>query len=113
MESGNMNKRITFQALTTTTNENGLEMDEWTDYYSCWCSVNNLYGTEYWNAQQVQEENTVNFYVRYCRKLSALDTKNYRIMFEDKPFDIKHIDNVQYANDLLKVKALASTGEVD
>lgn len=112
MESGKFNRRITIQQRSTSTNENGMDVETWTDSYLCWAYVNGLSGTEFWAAQAVQAEETVVFTIRYCRIVKTLDPRNFRILFDGVPYDIKHIDNVRYENDAVKIRAVAHSMDV-
>jgi SPP1 family predicted phage head-tail adaptor len=112
MDAGQFNRRITIQRRVTTVNENGMEIETWTDSYLCWAYVNGISGTEFWSAQAVQAEQTVVFTVRYCRFMKELDTMDFRILFDGKPYDIKNIDNVRYGNDVVKIRAIAHSMEV-
>lgn len=76
----------------------------WVDYKTVWAGVNNLYGKEYWTAKQYGAENTVEFTIRYCAcpDLSIRD----RIKFNGRVFNITFVDNVQYKNETIKIKAV-------
>ena len=102
MNPGELNKRITFQRLTTTTNENGFEVEEWEDFKTVWAAVTNLHGREYFEAAAVQRENTVKFTIRY---LKDIDT-SMRILFQGKQYNITSIDNIKYKNVYMEIKAL-------
>lgn len=86
--------------------ENNFEEPNWKQKYKLMCSVNNLFGNEYWRAKAVQSEKTTVFKVRYSQIIENLDTEKSRIKFNDKPYDIKFIDNVKYENKWLKIKAI-------
>ncbi|MEY8414801.1 phage head closure protein [Tissierella praeacuta] len=102
MNPGELRHRITFQRLTTSTNENGFEIEEWTDVKTVWAGVTNLHGREYFEAAAVQAENTVKFTTRY---LKDVDT-SMRILFKDKQYNITSIDNIKYENKLIEIKAM-------
>lgn len=102
MNPGNLRHRITLQKLTTTTNENGFEIEEWLDIKTVWASITNLHGREYYEAAAVQAEQTVKFTIRY---LKGLDT-SMRILFRDKQYNITAIDNIKYENRFIEIKAL-------
>jgi SPP1 family predicted phage head-tail adaptor len=102
MNPGELRHRITFQKLTTTTNENGFEIEEWTDVKTVWASITNLHGREYYEAAAVQAEQTVKFTIRY---LKDLDT-SMRILFRNKQYNITSIDNIKYENRFIEIKAL-------
>lgn len=102
MEIGELRHRITFQKLTTTTNENGFEVEDWEDYKTVWAAVTNLHGREYFEAAAVQKENTVKFTIRYFK---GFDT-SMRILFQGRQYNIISIDNIKYKNKYIEIKAL-------
>ena len=61
VDIGRLDKRITIQRQDVITDTEGNQTQEWTDFHSCWASVNGVTGREYWQARQSHEENTVNF----------------------------------------------------
>ena len=102
MEIGELRHKITFQKLTTTTNENGFEVEDWEDYKTVWAAITNLHGREYFEAAAVQKENTVKFTIRYFK---GLDT-SMRILFQGRQYNIISIDNIKYKNKYIEIKAL-------
>lgn len=106
MDIGKLDKRITIQKFSTIQNENGFDIEDWVDYKTIWASVNNLWGKEFYAAKQVNMENTVEFVVRYSRDLENISTKEYRIFWNNRAFNIIFIDNIQYENKWLKIKAM-------
>ena len=104
---GKLNKRITIQKFSTTQNENGFDVEDWQTYKTIWASVNNLWGKEFYAAKAVNAENTVEFICRYSRDLiENIDTKEYRIFWNNRSFNITFIDNIQYENKWIKIKCL-------
>jgi SPP1 family predicted phage head-tail adaptor len=117
---GDLRHRTTIQKFSTTQNENGFDVEEWTDYKTVWASMNNLFGKEFYAAKAVQAENTVEFVVRYSKDFKLLNSKEYRIKIlkneeaveeQDKYryFNITFVDNIKYANKWLKIKAIETT----
>lgn len=106
VDIGKLNKRITIQKYTTIQNENGFDVEDWIDYKTIWASVNNLWGKEFYAAKAVQAENTVEFICRYSRDLENIDTKEYRIFWNNRTFNITFVDNIKYENKWLKIKAI-------
>lgn len=102
MEIGALNKRITFQKLYITTNENGFDVKAWEDIKTVWAHVSNLHGREYFAAQAVQAEQTVKFTVRYFKNVDT----TMRILFKDKSYNITAIDNIKFDNRFLEIKAM-------
>lgn len=101
-----LDKRITIQKYTTYQNENGFNIEDWQDYKTIWASVNNLWGKEFYAAKAVNAENTVEFICRYSRDLENIDTKEYRIFWNNRTFNITFVDNIKYENKWLKIKAI-------
>ena len=102
---GKLDKRITIQKFSTYQNENGFDVEDWQDYKTIWASINNLWGKEFYAAKAVNAENTVEFVVRYSRDLANINTKEYRIFWNNRTFNITFVDNIQYQNKWLKIKA--------
>ena len=67
--------------------------------------MNSLSGKEYWEAKQINAETEVDFVIRYCSEVSKLDTEHYRIIFREKLYNITFVDNVQYKNKTIKIRA--------
>lgn len=103
METGKLNKRITIQRQVDIKECNFSNVG-WQDYKTIWANVNNLFGREYWSAKEYNAENTVVFTIRWnaCKDLSIKD----RILFQGRLFNISSIDNIQYSNDDVKIKAM-------
>ena len=104
MQAGDLRHRITVQRYTENEDENGIRTGEWQDFKTVWCSANGLFGNEYWEAKQYDAENTVEFQIRHnaCPDLSPKD----RLLFKGRLFNISSVDNVQYRNERLKIKAV-------
>lgn len=106
VDIGKLDKRITIQHHTVTQDEEGNQMQEWTDFHSCWAAVNGISNREYWNARQQHEENIVNFKIRFCNALKLLNKTDYRIVFDGRIYNIVLIDNVLFADSILNVKGV-------
>lgn len=105
MNIGKLRHRVTIQRYIEHEDEHYISTEGWIDFKTVWCSMNNLYGKEYWSAKEYNAENTVEFVMRYsaCKDLSI---NGYRLKQGDKLFNITSIDNVQYKNEMLKIKAI-------
>ncbi len=85
----------------------GNQISGWVEYYKGYAYMNNLSGSEYWEAAQTQAENTIMFILRYHPLLGRMNTKNYRLIHSGKEYNIASIDNVQYKNEIIKIRAVA------
>lgn len=105
MRVSRLNHRVTIQCYAEYEDDRGISREGWVDLKTVWCSMNNLYGKEYWEAKQYSAENTIEFVIRYnaCKELSV---NGYRLKQGNRLFNITSIDNVQYKNEMLKIKAI-------
>lgn len=100
-----LNHKITIQQRTIT-KSNGLEIENWTRYTSFYASINGVFGSEFMRARAIQEENTLSFTTHYTKQLSKITSKDFRIIYNNKVYDITYIDNVKYENKCLIFRAL-------
>lgn len=103
---GKLNQRISIQKKTVISDGIGNQTEEWTKVHDCWAAVNTVSGREFLAARQQNEENTVNFKVRHCKKIAEIGTVDYRIIFHNKIYDIISVDNMLFADSLINVKAV-------
>lgn len=105
MNPGKLTKRIEIQTSSEFIDSNNVCKQEWVLKAKVWASMNNLYGKEYWSAKQYESENAVEFVIRYlsCKDLNIKD----RIFYNGIYYNILSVDNVQYKNEIWKIKALA------
>ena len=88
MDIGAMRHRIKIQKSEVIVDAVGNHISSWTDFYSCWAEVNKASGREYGVNPETISEDTLVFRVRWCSKISALNSKEYRIIFDGAVFDI-------------------------
>lgn len=109
MDRGELKHRITLEKLTDPkANENGftIDTDAFVPFKTIWASINNLFGKEFWAAKATNSENTVEFIVRYSKDIENINSKIYRIKWNERYFNITFIDNIKYQNKWLKLKAV-------
>lgn len=105
-DTGKMNKRITIQRYTDVEGEWGQTTNDWKDWKVIWASINSLYGREFWQARESNMENTINITARYSKTLKDMDTREHRVKYDNKIYDIIHVDNPQFANKYLIFKCI-------
>lgn len=95
------NKIIKIQKLDLTT-------EQWNDYCIAHANINKASGKEYFNARTEISNSTFNFTIRYNPSLgeTIFNTEIYRIIYENKIFDIKKVDDF-----MLKHKELIIVGD--
>lgn len=106
VDYGNMNKRITIQKYTSIEGEWGQTTTQWIDFTTVWASINSLFGKEFWEAKQCNLENSINITIRYQKALKDLDTREYRVKWDNKIYNIINIDNPYFKNKYLTLKCV-------
>ncbi len=104
-DTSRMDKRIVIQMRFDKEDEIGNRLTAWEDFHKCWANVGGVSGKEFWQARQQNEEQIVSFKIRYCRKLSGLNSYDYRILYHGETYNIQYIDNLFRADSLLIIKA--------
>lgn len=107
MNAGAYREPVVIEKRGYTEDEIGNQASVWEEYYRGYAYMNNLSGTEYWEAAQTQAQNTVMFILRFHPLLGAMNTKEYRLVHRGREYDITSIDNVQYKNETIKIRATA------
>lgn len=106
MDSGAYRNLITIQKYIEGFDEIGNPSREWQDYKRDYAYVNGLSGREYWEAANVNQENTVEFVFRWKPFFDAMNTRQYRLIFKGRIYNINLIDNIQFGNKTVKIKAV-------
>lgn len=84
-----MRDRITLQKSSVKTDKIGNHTAVWEDVYSCAAYANSLSGKEYWAAKQLNAQSELDFIIRYCSEVAALDSEHYRIRFRGDLYNIR------------------------
>jgi len=105
-----LTERITIEKYSgEMQDENGFDEPKWDTYYECWSNFRAVSGKEYEAAKATQTENIVTFMIRHCKKSAELlkkdSTKNYRIKYKDKLFDIDYVYDYENLHDWVYIKA--------
>ena len=104
MDISKLNQRIQIQKAVSKTDEVGNVIQQWQDFYSCFASVKTTGGKERQKGD-TEEQQTVSFTVRFCRKLAELSSVEYRVVFRGKIYNILHVDFSDYGSKTVKIKA--------
>lgn len=107
MNAGAYREPVVIEKRGYTEDEIGNQASVREEYYRGYAYMNNLSGTEYWEAAQTQAQNTVMFILRFHPLLGAMNTKEYRLVHRGREYNITSIDNVQYKNETIKIRATA------
>lgn len=101
MQAGDYRHTITIQ-----TREN----EKWRDLATVHARVNSISGSEYWAAAAVQAQNTMNFDMRYSRRIADLVPQDCRIKFGGHIYDVQSIDDFEFKHKSLRMKGVRING---
>ena len=104
MDISKLNQRIQIQKGSTQIDEVGNMLWQWQDFYSCFASVKTTSGKER-QSGDTEEQHSVSFTVRFCKRLSELSAVDYRIVFRGKTYNIIQVDFADYGGKTVKIKA--------
>ena len=99
------NSRITFQKNTLAVDKHKNHTNTWTDYYSCHAYASTYQYDHEDGDEVIKQEQTIHFEVRYCSELQALNTTQYRIIFDGHIYDIENIDWMNYQRKKIRISS--------
>ena len=105
MHIAGMRVRITIQKNETVTDKYGNHKSVWSDYFKCWATASNQTGTENEEGSMTDEEDRMDFTVRYSSETAAVASTKYRIVLMDRIYDIDHVDDMGFKKSSRKFHA--------
>ena len=105
MHIAGMRVRITLQKNETVTDAYGNHANVWTPCFSCWATASSQMGQEKEAAATANEEDRMDFTVRYSSETAAVVSTKYRIVLMDRIYDIDHVDDMSFRKNCIKFHA--------
>lgn len=78
----------------------------WKNWKKVYANVKNLRGGEYFQAGQVGKQATVKFFIRYMPGIDNQVKEDYRIIYRDTIYNIDFVDDINYQDEELEIKAI-------
>lgn len=103
MNPGELNQRIEIQKYNSSVDSTGYESKTWSKLIGCWAKVENLSGKEIYKADKENSLVTKIFTVRYNLLIVGNDTKNIRILYKNKYYDVKYINDEDFKNQYIEI----------
>ncbi len=91
MRAGTLRHRVTLQRRGDTRDGIGTVTETWTNEATVWASIEPLQGREYFEAQRENADVTHKLRIRHRSGV----TREMRVIFEDRVFDIEAVLNVE------------------
>ena len=104
MRISDLNRKIIFQNKNVEVDGIGNHKSVWTDYLttSSYISFQGK-GEEVFLGMEV-DRSDISFTVKFQNRLKKINTSDYRILFEDKKYNIISIDFMNYKNRFIKFR---------
>jgi SPP1 family predicted phage head-tail adaptor len=101
---GSLRKRLSFQHNAGTTNSMGEKVPNWTEYYSCYGSVEPMKGQLAYNTAGFISQSTFSIALRYPGKDIQIDVADH-IVVDGRTFEIQAVLNKEMRNRELQILA--------
>ncbi|OAN53892.1 hypothetical protein A6A04_13450 [Paramagnetospirillum marisnigri] len=103
MDAGRLDRRVTIQALTTSSDALGGVTETWADLATVWAQFLPGAGKEAYSAAAVHAEAQARFRIRWRSDVTTV----HRVIYDGKAWDILAVDEIGRREGLeLKVKAV-------
>ena len=102
MKISHMRIRITFQKYETEEDEIGNRISEWIDDFSCFATISGTSGTEESGGTVISVHEKADFTIRYFEKASRVEPDTHRIVFGNRIYNIKSVDDMGFKHNSLK-----------
>ena len=113
MDAGRYTELITIQVRgKEERDKDGFAQEEWMTYYRNYAYANKLSGTEYYSAAVTQAQETIKLTLRWKPSLDAVNPLDYRVIWNNRVYNIKDVDNVQFRNERVILKVMLEDGDV-
>lgn len=89
------------------------QVELWAPWKTLKAEKTQLYGTEYYAAAAMGEEQTVVFTVRKLDCLAEVNTTDFRLTYDGRAYDIKQVDGLDDGGLWCKIKAIARPSDTD
>lgn len=109
MEIVSLDNRITFQKKSLEFDELHRQTEEWSDFFTCWCNIKLVSSNENEQKGVNKLTETYSFVVRKMKELNKINSLEYRIIFNNKVFDIIEIDTFSRDKKYLRIKGVTNS----
>ena len=104
MNIAKLNTKIIIQRSELIIDDIGNQELIWNDFYNCFSSISGFNGDEKEGESSVYNTERLNFTIRYCNASSKINSENYRVLYDEKIYNISSVDPMANYNKTLKLK---------
>lgn len=107
MKAGDLKHKITIERPETATDARGNRRTTWVPVVTCWASMADVSGRDFYSAQAHQAQDIVTFGIRWRESVN----KECRIQHSGQVYHIEQINHLGYKRDFMHIKARMVCGE--
>ena len=107
MKAGDLKHRITIERPKETTDDRGNRRTKRQPIATCWASMADVRGRDFYAAQAYQAQDTVTFGIRWRDSID----RECRIVHAGQIYQIEQINHLGYKRDFMHIKARLIRGE--
>jgi SPP1 family predicted phage head-tail adaptor len=101
MKAGDLKHRVSLERATHTTDDRGNRRTTWLPITTCWASMADVSGRDFFAAQAYQAQDIITFGIRWRDDLD----KECRIIHAGQAYQIEQINHLGYKRDFMHLKA--------
>lgn len=102
MDIALLNSKIIIQKTSFETDEVGNQLNVWKDFYHCFATISGEGGKE--NVSETTlDASSISFTLRWCSRLSLVNSTEYRILFNGSVYDITSVDHLNFKKKAIKL----------
>lgn len=98
-----LNVRVVILKNKVIVDKIGNHKNEWVPFYSCYATVSSEAGKESTDAGMIVDDSKIDFTIRWCKAVAAIDSTHYRLSFNDELYDILAVDHINYKRKCIKL----------
>lgn len=99
-----LNAKITIEKSKADVDSVGNHKNVWNKYFSCFATVSSESPSEITSAGVVVDNSSIDFTVRWCSKIAAVNSTEYRVIYTDDIYSITGIDHMNFKHKSVKLK---------
>ena len=99
-----LNEKILIQKAVVYADAIGSRKNAWEDYHSCFATLGGEGGSETNAAGKTVDVSDIAFTIRWCEKVSEIESTRYRVIFHDEIYNILVIDHMNFKKKSIKLK---------
>lgn len=97
------NQRVTFETLTTSLNDEGIETRTWTPVKELWASVEHRNGSQKWTSGGYTAETTELIRINWTPSFTP--NPSHRLVWSDRAFDIQSVSDINEEHREVEIRA--------